>query len=78
MPITTDEAAKLFGIGKRRIQKLINERRIPGARKIGRYWFLPDDFKVLPTAERRSNHPAMRITIDEDAEPPAPIEPKDD
>ena len=35
------EAAKLWGISERRVQKLCEENRIPGVSKIGYMWLIP-------------------------------------
>lgn len=40
--LSTKEAALKWGISERRIIKLLNENRIPGAVKNGRYWKIPD------------------------------------
>jgi len=40
--ITTTYAAEKWGISPRRIQTLCSERRIPGARKFGGAWQIPD------------------------------------
>lgn len=66
MPISTKEAAARIGVIQRRIQQLITEQRIPGAQKIGRDWLVPDDFVVLPSAERASTHPAKKIVRTDD------------
>lgn len=39
-------AARARGISARRLQTLCKGRRIPGARLIGRSWFLPDNYTV--------------------------------
>ena len=35
------EAAKIWGISVRRVQKLCEENRIPGVSKIGYMWLIP-------------------------------------
>ena len=35
------EAAKIWGISERRVQKLCEENRIPGVSKIGYMWLIP-------------------------------------
>ncbi len=37
------EAAKKWGISERRVQKLCEEKRIPGTSKIGYMWLIPKD-----------------------------------
>lgn len=39
--ITTKDASKKWGISTSRITLLANENRIPGAKKLGRSWFIP-------------------------------------
>lgn len=41
--LTVKQASKLWNISERRIVKLINENRIPGAFKNGMCWNIPDD-----------------------------------
>jgi hypothetical protein len=51
-PITAQAAADLHDITARRIQVLAQAGRIPGAKKHGREWMIPPDFKVLPPPKR--------------------------
>jgi methylase of polypeptide subunit release factors len=46
--IDTATAAAKLGVNLQRIRALLAQRRIPGARLVGRTWFVPDDFKVTP------------------------------
>ena len=46
--IDTSSAAKRLGVTAQRMQQLCRERRVSGARMIGRSWFVPEDFKVKP------------------------------
>jgi hypothetical protein len=48
--IDTAAAAKKLGVNLQRIRALLGKRRIPGARRVGRQWFVPEDFKVTPAA----------------------------
>ena len=41
--ISAPEAAKKWGISERRVQKLCEENRIPGAVKFSRVWLIPKD-----------------------------------
>lgn len=41
--LTVKQAAALWNISERRIVKLLNENRIPGAIQKGRYWNIPND-----------------------------------
>jgi len=43
--ISTKEAAEKWGISERRIQKLCEEKRIPGAIRFSRVWAIPKDAK---------------------------------
>jgi hypothetical protein len=43
-------AAAKLGVNLQRLRLLCRQRRIPGARLIGRTWRLPADFKVTPGA----------------------------
>lgn len=61
MPISTAEAAKRQGVSKRRMQRLIQEERVPGATRWGRDWMVPDDFIVLPP-DNPKPHPAQKIS----------------
>ncbi len=42
------EAARARGINLRLLQRMCRARRVPGARLIGRLWFLPNDFSITP------------------------------
>ncbi len=41
-------AAKQLGVDVSRVRVLCRERRIPGARLVGRTWMIPQEFKVTP------------------------------
>ena len=41
--ISTRDAAKKWGISLRHVQRLIQEKRVPGAKKYGNYWMIPQD-----------------------------------
>lgn len=41
--ISAPEAAKMWGISERRVQKLCEENRIPGVAKFSRMWLIPKD-----------------------------------
>lgn len=60
MAITTAAAAKRYAVSQRRIQRLIEQNRIPGAKKIGLLWVVPDDFSILPPAHK---HAPIKIKI---------------
>lgn len=42
------EAAKARGISERRLRALCKQRRIAGAKLIGRLWHLPENWSVTP------------------------------
>ncbi|HEX8012473.1 MAG TPA: hypothetical protein VF814_16305 [Casimicrobiaceae bacterium] len=44
--ITLAEAAANKDLSVRRLQTLCKQRRIPGARLVGRSWFVPPDFEI--------------------------------
>jgi hypothetical protein len=46
--IDSAAAAARLGVNLQRIRALLGARRIPGARRIGRQWFVPEDFEVTP------------------------------
>ncbi len=41
--MTVQDAAKLWEISERRIQKLCEENRIPGVVRLSRVWLIPKD-----------------------------------
>ena len=41
--ISAPEAAKKWGISERRVQKLCEEKRIPGVAKFSSLWLIPKD-----------------------------------
>ncbi len=46
--ISTDEAAKRLGVTPDRVRMLCAQRRIKGARLVGRTWQIPEKFEVTP------------------------------
>lgn len=58
--ISSQEAAKKWGISERRVQKLCEENRIPGVAKFSRLWLIPKDAKkpadARMKAERTKKH----------------------
>jgi excisionase family DNA binding protein len=46
--ITVDEAAARLGVTAIRVRQLCRERRVKGARMVGRTWQIPSDFSVTP------------------------------
>lgn len=53
--ITASEAAKNWDISERRVQKLCEEKRIPGIAKFSRMWLIPKDAKKPVDARRKEN-----------------------
>ena len=46
--IDAEEAARRLGVDPSRVRVLLRQRRIPGARLVGRVWMIPEDFTVTP------------------------------
>jgi excisionase family DNA binding protein len=46
--IDVAEAARLLGVDTSRVRVLCRQRRIPGARLVGRVWMIPEDLRVTP------------------------------
>jgi hypothetical protein len=62
--IGTLEAALERGLSPRRLQRLCQGGRIPGAQRIGRTWALPEDFKITAgTPGRRSRAAWLREAL---------------
>lgn len=49
------EAAEKWGISERRVQKLCESSRIPGAVKFSRVWLIPKDAKKPVDGRRKNN-----------------------
>lgn len=49
--LSIKQTSEKWGISKRRVQVLCTENRIPGAKKIGSYWAIPEEAKK-PVDER--------------------------
>lgn len=54
--VSTPEFARLQGISEQRVRQLLKECRIPGARKIGRNWVIPEDARPAPVAAAGMRH----------------------
>lgn len=52
--MTVQEAAKLWGISARRVQKLCEEKRIDGVVRLPRVWLIPKD-AGKPKDQRRKS-----------------------
>lgn len=53
--ISVQEAASKWEISERRIQKLCEEKRIPGVVRFGRIWLIPKDASKPKDARRKEN-----------------------
>ncbi len=51
-----DEVAKRWGVSTRWVQALCRERRIPGAKQLGRVWLIPRG-ALKPPDDRVKAHP---------------------
>lgn len=49
---TVTEAAKSLGITRGRLHQLIQARRVPGAKKVGSVWIVPDPIRLKPGLNR--------------------------
>ena len=64
--ISAEETAKKWGIGKRQVQALLANGRIPGAKKYGRFWMIPSD--ESKPSDLRCKGVAEKDTLDADPE----------
>jgi excisionase family DNA binding protein len=46
--ISSKEAAARLGVSQLRVQQLCRQRRITGAKLLGRVWMIPADFEIAP------------------------------
>ena len=53
--ISTKEAAEKWGISERRIQKLCEDNRIPGAIRFVRVWAIPKDAEKPKDGRRKAS-----------------------
>jgi len=53
--ISTKEASNKWGISERRIQKLCEEKRIPGVFRFGHSWAIPKDAEKPADARLKSH-----------------------
>ncbi len=56
--LTIKETAKIWGVTARRIQYLCREGRIPGAKKIGDIWCIPEN-TIKPRDRRKNQKPVL-------------------
>jgi hypothetical protein len=59
--ITVKQAAGLLGFSTMRVHHLLKQRRIRGARQLGRFWFLPDHPVVQPPKKPQGRPPKRRL-----------------
>lgn len=53
--ISIPEAARRLGVARQWILKLCHDGRIPGSRKVGRQWVIPEGAKIEPPPPRRAS-----------------------
>jgi excisionase family DNA binding protein len=53
--MNTKEAAKVWGVSDRRVRKLCSDGQVQGAKRVGRYWLIPNNTHK-PTDQRIKNH----------------------
>mgnify|MGYP002508848648 CR=1 FL=1 len=53
--MTAQEAAELWGISVRRVQRLCKENRIEGILNVNRVWLIPKDTQKPVDARRKEN-----------------------
>ncbi len=58
--ISAKEAADKWGITRRRVQVLCEQKRIPGVFKVGNTWAIPEDSEK-PDDKRQYNIPPINI-----------------
>jgi len=51
--ITTKELARQWGIGQRRLQILLKEGRIEGAKLVGKTWIIPQNVQKPADARKK-------------------------
>lgn len=74
--ISADVAAALLKLTPQRVRVLCRQRRIPGARRIGRDWLLPEKLEVVPPRrgpqrtyrEREMANSPIRMPLGDDFE----------
>ncbi|MDR2519568.1 MAG: helix-turn-helix domain-containing protein [Eubacteriaceae bacterium] len=52
--VSTKEAAEKWSVSERRVQKLCEEQRIPGAVRFSRVWAIPKDVPKPADARKKS------------------------
>lgn len=62
--MTVAEASQKWGVSLRQIQRLVSEKRIPGAKKFGRAWMLPEDTAKPPDLRHEKKQPAKTLASD--------------
>lgn len=62
--LTAREAAAAHDVTPRRIQKLAEAGRIPGAEKKGPIWLVPEGFSVLPPPKRKRAMAKIKVGSD--------------
>lgn len=65
--LSVSEISERWGVTVRQVQRLLAEGRIPGARKYGRSWMIPDDV-TKPSGPREKEKPAEQTVPSEISE----------
>ena len=58
------ETAENWGISVRRVQKLCEQGRVPGAQRFGQYWMIPADAEKPADPRREKNTPENTLSAD--------------
>ena len=65
--MTVQQAAEKWGLSRRRVSRLCQDGRVPGAVKLSeRYWLMPSD-TPKPSDGRQSYHKAQTKCLEEEA-----------
>jgi DNA-binding CsgD family transcriptional regulator len=60
--ISAIEASERWGISLRQVQRLLADNRIPGAKKYGRLWMIPDDAEKPVDQRKEKNPPGQSLS----------------
>ena len=74
--ISVAHAAAILGLSRQRVALLCKQRRIPGARLLGRSWAIPEAFAIIPGKVRGPNKPKATpptVTVIYEAGVPATV-----
>ena len=65
--ITVGDAAKIWDVSPRQVQRLLSTDRIPGAKKYGRSWMIPADAKK--PSDQRSTPDSSGYSLEQNSSP---------